>query len=778
MGKPVMIDFFGRITTNYADVISSFAIPMVIGIFAFAFPLLLQTASRIDDKYNSTLLINVFRKDKLTKFFLLSLISALTSCVIWVFNFPRCIEIGEIWNCIIDNSALILLMLTTLILVVATLQVVWLAYVYFLPEKLLKRLIKKYRKTTREIEKEMYFEAISKILFYSIKKEGEPLSRELQTFYFKEFFNYRNGKSDKIVEYPDYFYDVIFDANECLCQREKKNLSIYNSSFYGLFIDEYQRTIISEKTYSFLWKCLVQSLFHKKGEFVVSYWHAAHQYCNLFLRRVRPQYNEVRDIVNQDEIDRWDTVRNRFLEFHYALGGYLMKREEYSLINQLISWTQQTPPKYVLVPETMYEVVWRFMDVDKEWGTEEICYYEQRYPFPDVSGVNAEEIIKMWIKRYLAVLFLRQYTLTEHFVYSRTLEMPNPPQTLLEKKRWCEQLGVLKRFVNYYLGNNQILEALGLESLGKPNWFEDNNKKEPNALIDDFINRIADNIETTKTNQEIDNKKKKKFEDASKQILNRCFEKYSRLKNEINDNVPHKSLFCYGSYQLEDKMAFASDQSISYLNSDTIVADMVAANFMQNMPNIFQLYSKRVLYLLKESDLFCAIDQLNLNVKQYTLISIGLYFQHYKQFVGDNLEIGENSSLYKGLPIIELGDVMNGNLNNSLIVVNNEDIPCLIHRTIEEEVVSKYKLSEIDSSHHIYTNIIDLNKDDVIRKEVAQKTSIQDLSQNVLVCVDLKTEVRCRARAKCIQLKVFSQFDDQGTTNRIDDIVNIWDKEK
>lgn len=46
--------FFERQLFNYADVISEFAIP----IFALAFPLLFQTANRIDDKYNSTLLIS------------------------------------------------------------------------------------------------------------------------------------------------------------------------------------------------------------------------------------------------------------------------------------------------------------------------------------------------------------------------------------------------------------------------------------------------------------------------------------------------------------------------------------------------------------------------------------------------------------------------------------------------------------------------------------------------------------------------------------------------
>ena len=767
-----------RIFVNYVNVISDFAIPMVIGIFAFAFPLLFQTASRIDDKYNSTLLIKAFRKDWISKWFIYTLLGALACCGLWVLQLPRLIDCGEVINILIDNSALILLILSTISLAVMTIYSMWLMYVYYMPDKLLERLIKQYHKAKASHEKELYFELISKILFYSIKKEGEPLARELQTFYFNEFINYREGKSGAIVEYPHYYYNVIFDANECLCQRERKNISLYNSSFYGLFIDEYQKTIISDKTYSFLWKCLIQSLFYKKREFVVSYWHVAHQYCNLFLDRIRPQYDENMSVVNQDEIEKWEKVRNRFVEFHYALGGYLMKTEEFSLITQLTSWTNQTPPKYVLVPETMYDVIERFMDVDKGWTHDSICYYEQRYPFPDVSGVNAEEIIKMWIKRYLAILFLRQYTLQEHFIYSRTLEMPNPPQMLAEKKRWNEQLILLKRFVNEYLGNLYILKALGLESLGTTKWFEDNNKKEPNILIDEFINRIADNIETTKTNQEIDNGKKKQFEDVTKRILNRCFEKYFSLKNEIKDDEPHESLFYYGIYQPEDKMAFASDQDISYLNSDTIVSEMISANFRQNMPNIFQIHFNRTSYSLKESDLFKAIDILKLDCNSYTILSIGLYLQYYGQFVENNLVLSEDYIIYKSIPIIELGNTGNKELNNSLIIVKNEDIPCILHKNIEEDIINKYKLTEIDGSTHIYTNVIDLNKNDDIRDEIARKTNIQDLSQIVLVCVDLKTEVRCRKGAKCIQLKVFSQFDDQGTPNNVEDVVNIWNKEK
>ena len=88
-----------------------------------------------------------------------------------------------------------------------------------MPDKLLERLIEQYHSAQAK-DKKLYFEAISKILFYSIKKEGEPLARQLQDFYCNEFISYRKGKENNVIDYPDYFYDVMFDANECLCRRE------------------------------------------------------------------------------------------------------------------------------------------------------------------------------------------------------------------------------------------------------------------------------------------------------------------------------------------------------------------------------------------------------------------------------------------------------------------------------------------------------------------------------------------------------------------------------
>lgn len=764
-----------QILSNYANVISSFAIPMVIAIFALAFPLLFQTASRIDDKYNSTLLIKVFRKDCICKWFIYTLLGALICCSLWVLQLPRLkdCDCGEAINVLIDNSALILLLVSTFVLVVMTICSMWLMYIYYMPKLLFERLKNQYH-NSKANDKPMLFMAISKLMHYAIKKSDSELSFSTLQFYTEAFLVYRKDKNNKICTYPEEYYRVINETNELVYMEPKKETSFFNESvMLGLLIDEYQGTILSDKTYREIWKGLRQALYYNRTDFIVAYWHKAHQYMNFCLEPIYPKYDQDFNVTNQTDINRRNTERERFLEFHYALGGLLMMKQKYTLINQLTSWTNQTPPKYVLVPETMEEVIKMFMEVEQKGGYMNPFYYEQKYPFPDISGVNANNIIKMWIKRYIAILFLRQYTLHEYFVYSRTLEMPNPPQTLPEKRKWIEELDVLKRFVIDYLSDTSCLKSLNLEELSSPDWFADNKKPNPGELIENLKDKVAYSAEQKKANQKLDPKKIEQLNDASKKILTNCFDYYEQLfRNHIADSEPHKSLSYGGRYEISDKMAFAEDQDMGYANFDSIYAEIIATEFKHNMPSVFRVYYNTTYYILAEKDIFLAIDNLQLDCQKFTIVSVGVNLYSYKS----NGVTTEGNGLWKynGIPIVELGNTQIDAVNNSWFVMQNEDLPCIQHNEINEGIKNKYGLKLIDDKYHIYTNVIDLHENSDIQNEVREKTNIQDLDKSVLVCVDVNTEVQCKINAKCVQLKVFSQFDNIGNPNNPENVKNIW----
>ena len=109
----------------------------------------------------------------------------------------------------------------------------------------------------------------------------------------------------------------------------------------------------------------------------------------------------------------------------------------------------------------------------------------------------------MWIKRYLAILFIRQYTLHGYYTNANTLTMPNPPKELSELNRWKNELESLKNFVNDYLNQEDVLKELGLEELHNKEWFNKNKKIEPSKLIENLKKEIEDNFDKIKQEQPI-----------------------------------------------------------------------------------------------------------------------------------------------------------------------------------------------------------------------------------------------------------------------------------
>ena len=761
-----------NVITDNPDIISVAIIPMVIAIFALGFPLLIQTISRIDDKYESTKLIETFRKDWICRWFLWILVGAVLSYVVWLFQFSPLMNCG--W--FIDNSALILLAISVILLIIMTFLIVYLTYVFYVPEKLINRLINKYKRTDKIHKRTLYFEAISKILFYSINKADETLARTLLEFYYEAFIIFRKGKEGQIIEYPQEFYDTVFEANELLCNRKRKTVSLFNdSTLFELFLDQHQKTVISPKTYLFLWRLIVQSILNEKDDFVIAYWRMAHQLFSLFMPAIYPNYDSTyRVVTNQEEIDKRDKERKDFLEFHYVLGGLLMYKQKYNTISELMCFTQSQPPKYVLVPERMQEIIERYMQIDlKEYINP--VYYEQRYWFPDIYGVNSDNVIRMWIKRYLAVLFIRQYTLFEYYVNSNLLAMPKTPQNLSELNNWKDELGSLEYFVNDYLNQSEVLMKLGLKQFSNPNWFEENNKIKPSVLIENFKKEIAENFNIIKAEQPIDPDKEKEFQEETEKHLIPVFQQYSNIFNNTQIGNNYKSYYIGGQHYILDKAAFSNNQDVGYVNTDSITAEAVAMQFQYYSLNTLILISPQR-YLMVEKDLFLAIDRIGIDSENFVIISVGLNIDYFSYLQIDGLKKDKEKWYYGEIELIEITNYMNDLVSQSLFILKKGDLPNMIFKEVDTQLIEKYHLEKIDDTFSIYTGINNLNEagNELIKKEAEKENSQVDLSQKVLACVDINVEIQCKQNIKCIQLKAFSQFDDRGKANTLDDIKNRW----
>lgn len=760
-----------NILSDYPDIVSVALIPMIIAIFALGFPLLIQTISRIDDKYHSTKLIKTFINETITKWFLGTLLSSIVSYIIWFFQIPPLVD----WGWIIDKSALILITINTVALIITTFLLVKLTYIYYVPEILLGHLVNKNEKVKKADKERLELQAISKMLNYSILTIDEPLAEKLWEFYFSEFIQFRKGKENQQIIYPKGYYDTFLEANEILCERNKKAISRFNNNnIFDLFLDGYQQTVLSQETYSFLWKLILQSLHYNREDFVLSYWRKAHQLFNLFMPKIYPEYDSTyRNIKNQTEITQREKERKDFLEFHYALGGLLMYKQQYKALKELMYFTQAQPPKYVLVPERMQQVIERYMQVDANEYLNPV-YYEQRYWFPDIYGVNADGNIRMWIKRYLAILFIRQYTLHEYFVNSNTLTMPQPPEDLSELNHWKNELDSLKYFINDYLTQKDVLEKLGLGEFNNPTWFQDKAKEEPSVLIDNLIKQIEDKFKKIKAEQPIDDGKEMEFQAVTLSKLKPLFEDYLKLFTNKQLGANYQSYFIGGQHYILEKAAFAKNQDMGYANSDSITAEGVAIQFQYYALNaLIMVFPQKY---LTEKDVFLAIDKLSINAKDFVIISVGLNIEYFLFLQIAGLLKEKDKYFYNEIEIVEINNYTNDLVSQSLFILKKVDLPNMIFKEVDSQLEKKFHLKRIDDTFNIYTAINNLNEVDneLIKKEVEQENNQVDLSQNVLACVDINVEIQCKQNIKCIQIRAFSQFDDRGKANTLDDIKNCW----
>ena len=757
------------ILNNIGEIVSEFCIPTIIGIFTFATPLILQTISRIDDKYESTLLAKLFVKDWVCRTFIGIGIGSFVSLLLWMLNLPRVVDWGVL-NVWIDNSASLILLISVIALIVAACGILYLTYTYYIPKKLVARLQKQ---CNTHLNERIYFDGVSKVLNYSISKADEELARQTYSAIIDVLIKTRTDKSGQEVVYPDEFYDAVFEANERLLKRERKTLSYLNEgSMLSIFIDEVQQTIISDKTYQYMWLGLRQAVLYNNSEAIKAYWEKAHQYANFALDRIHPEYDKDFNIVNKEALGQQKTIKEKFVEFHYALGGLLLYHKMYDTLEYIMSWTNQQPPKYILVPSTMSEVINMYMQIAFKDGSRGFMYYESHYPFIGVRGVNASDIIRFWIKKYMVVLFLRQYTLNTYYIYEDTLQMPRVPESMSEKYAWNNELDVLKDLLQKICADTEMLEALGYQHMSDKQWFVENGKPVPPELIESFKAQIEHDMERTRKEQSISKTKLEEFYTATRSILCPVFAQYQSLFGNLSITENYNKISIIGSHQIMDKQAFVDDQEICHANADSIVAEHASFEFQQLALNIF-MYMQSRRYILKEQDVWTIIKNLPNNKNDFVIFSIGINL-NYLKLKESGLQNTNGEWSYNGIPIFDIHHSMNDLVSQSLWIIRKSDVPYLVFNKISnEDDISKYKLSEIDEQYHIFASIVDVYATPTIKKELEDR-KILDAETKAVVCVDFNAEIRCKKTAKAIQLKIYSQFGNKEQAHSVEDVNANW----
>src|SRR5690606_29718315 len=225
-------------------------------------------------------------------------------------------------------------------------------------------------------------------------------------------------------------------------------------------LGEMQDFQISDKTYNWLWRNLLLAIQYKNDDMVIDHWQTAFQYFSSNLSSIYPDYDVSTGtvtIINQEQVEKRNEERNKFYEFHIALGGLLLYEKRYDCLKTMFTYTQSHPPSYELLPESMSEI---FTDYNKFRDPYEVTFHwiSHKYSFLKLSGMHSDSVIKKWITTYVAFLFLRQYTLQPHLITMKPLALPNLPESQGEIRQWADGLENFKILVQENLDNLELMK--------------------------------------------------------------------------------------------------------------------------------------------------------------------------------------------------------------------------------------------------------------------------------------------------------------------------------
>jgi hypothetical protein len=615
-----------------------------------------------------------------------------------------------------------------------------------------------------------YFNAIGDLLLNAIRKSDFTVTKTISDFLYKEFKNERDSQDGQPVLYPVAFYELVYRIIEELAiLKERKNYALeYRASGSVWFLGEISGSIISDTTYRWMWRNIILALRYDQDRMIKYHWEKAHQFYSFSLSYIHAELEsdssgESRILVtkNQVEIDERKNNRKKFLEFHHALGGLLLYSENYKLIKQIFTYSTSYPPNYPLLPKSMDEI---FKGFNRFYDPHETNFewISDTYYFPDLSGMNAEKTIKDWICKYFVVLFLRQYSIVPHLITIKPLEYPSLPTNQSKIKQWIDSLIYFKNIAIEILGEVELLKTLELDYITEE-WCTLNNKLSPLNFIKELNQNLEKSYEHNSVFLPIDKSKVTQFYDSTVTIIESQIDRFKAVTSNKLIEKEYNNRLIGGQNQIQDRDAFVKEPEIHHLDFDSFLAKTFARRIGHEIISTFFL-NRDIKYLLNSSDIFNAINKLNVN-DEYLIINIGI---DLKRYITESFLPSEES--YENIKIVNI-DVASS-MPPSIFVVKKDLLPNILVKDVDREQIEKYQLESIGKKHKLYASVVDLNLESSINitKDLKESNSASELKKSLLLSIITLIEIRWKKSTDMVQLIEYSEYRQQGLANKLEDV--------
>lgn len=456
-----MFNFFSN---TFSAVVTIFA-----AILGISFPLILQSIQRIDEKYDSAVLSSRFEDENIYHIFkwLLYVYAVIVCVVPFILSFLSNVEM-EYWV----NSLLLLYLLCIIMTLVILFDRI---SKYYNIEKLLSYLSSK--------KKESDILIFWDIMRVASKAENERLYKTAMIEVFRYFVKEQEDSKDKKkIVYSASLYQVLYEMGSAVGISQQQSFIYNRNDIISILYDTViTNAKISQQTFDYIWFMLNNASFVSNTNWLKTYWTYANQYMRF--RKMKCD--------NEDEQE----YLKEFYIFNVMFGAMLTYHRNYSTLNYIMSFSQNLPLSFPLIPGTfskIIECVDNICNMNNQWLAP--MALESKYSIKCLDeGVNASNEIAKTAYKYLSLLFIRLWSYKDYNInYSEPLEIPYIGNSINKNEQLIKLSKTIKEYIDTWYSSGE-LNNLGLWNLPS--------KSDVLALLDNYISSLEDmNIELDKQN--------------------------------------------------------------------------------------------------------------------------------------------------------------------------------------------------------------------------------------------------------------------------------------
>lgn len=387
-------------------------------IFGMAFPLLLQCIQRIDEKYNSSVVTQVFERDWIYRAFqwlLFPYILLVCAAPLILGNLSD----SKTTTTLFQGFMLLYIFVVAILMVLLYVRIT----TYYNIDKLLKSI--RIKNPNSDI---LFCFDLAK---FTLDKGYQEAYIKAMTLVAECYVKERMVvEKDKPVEYSENLYRVLLEMGRNLRIQDSK-MDHRFSDIMSIILDSTDNHFLSDRTYGLIWYMLNNASASENTEWIHDYWTWAVQYHQF-------KSNNVNGGSQNPEM-------RKFLLYHVMLGAVLSFHRRYECIAHMMSYSQNLPLKFPLVPDTFTKIVSMARKLDSLLSKP--MTMESKFQIIGLKkGVNTDNAIFAEAMKYLALLFIRMWSYQDYNInYCKPLDVPTPSPDSIDENETNIRLMLLIR---------------------------------------------------------------------------------------------------------------------------------------------------------------------------------------------------------------------------------------------------------------------------------------------------------------------------------------------